>query len=97
MSSVVNIAIHASQSAANVQRDLLESVRTHRVNHKFHYDSVKQTNNRARGPRPYLRQDAQELDSHLCGRPGEGADVSVRFGKGAHYLPGRVSLFQFQF
>ena len=27
----------------NVRRDLLESLRTRRVNHKFHYDSVKQT------------------------------------------------------
>ena len=44
MSSVVNIAIHASQSPENVRRDLLESLRTRRVNHKFHYDSIKQTN-----------------------------------------------------
>ena len=44
MSSVVNIAIHASQSPKNVRRDLLESLRTRRVNHKFHYDSIKQTN-----------------------------------------------------
>lgn len=44
MSSIVNVAIHASQSPENVQRDLLESLRTRRVNHKFHYDSIKQTN-----------------------------------------------------
>jgi L-histidine Nalpha-methyltransferase len=44
MSSVVNVAIHVSQSPENVRRDLLESLRTRRVNHKFHYDSVKQTN-----------------------------------------------------
>ncbi len=44
MSSVVNVAIHASQSPENVRRDLLASLRTRRVNHKFHYDSVKQTN-----------------------------------------------------
>jgi uncharacterized SAM-dependent methyltransferase len=43
MSSLVNVAIHASQFPENVRRDLLESLRTHRVNHKFHYDSVKQT------------------------------------------------------
>ena len=35
--------IHASQFPENVRRDLLESLRTRRVNHKFHYDSVKQT------------------------------------------------------
>jgi L-histidine N-alpha-methyltransferase len=44
MSSIVNVAIHESQSPENVQRDLLASLRTRRVNHKFHYDSVKQTN-----------------------------------------------------
>lgn len=44
MSSAVNVAIHESQSPENVQRDLLTSLRTRRVNHKFHYDSIKQTN-----------------------------------------------------
>lgn len=43
MSSVVNVAIHPSQSPEAVRRDLLESLRTRRINHKFHYDSVKQT------------------------------------------------------
>src|SRR3954470_10920058 len=43
MTSVVNIAIHASQFPEQVQRDLKESIRTRQVNHKFHYDSVKQT------------------------------------------------------
>ena len=43
MSSLVQVAIHASQFPENVRRDLLESLRTRRVNHKFHYDSVKQT------------------------------------------------------
>ena len=44
MSSIVNVAIHSSQSPENVRRDLLESLRTRRVNHKFHYDSIKQAN-----------------------------------------------------
>ena len=43
MSSAVNVCIHASQFPENVQRDLLASLRTRRVNHKFHYDSIKQT------------------------------------------------------
>jgi L-histidine N-alpha-methyltransferase len=43
MSSLVNVAFHASQFPENVRRDLLESLRTRRVNHKFHYDSVKQS------------------------------------------------------
>lgn len=44
MSSVVRVAIHASQSPEAVRRDLLTSLRCREVNHKFHYDSVKQTN-----------------------------------------------------
>jgi L-histidine Nalpha-methyltransferase len=43
MSSVANVTIHASQFPENVRRDLLESLRTGEVNHKFHYDSIKQT------------------------------------------------------
>lgn len=43
MKSVAQICIHSSQFPENVQRDLLTSLRTRRVNHKFHYDSVKQT------------------------------------------------------
>ena len=43
MSSLVHVAIHASQFPESVRRDLVESLRTRRVNHKFHYDSVKQT------------------------------------------------------
>ena len=43
MSSAANVIIHASQFPEKIRRDLLESLRTRRVNHKFHYDSVKQT------------------------------------------------------
>ena len=43
MSSVANVLIHSSQFPDNVRRDLLVSLRTRQVNHKFHYDSVKQT------------------------------------------------------
>jgi uncharacterized SAM-dependent methyltransferase len=43
MSSVASVVIHASQFPESVRRDLLKSLRTRRVNHKFHYDSVKQT------------------------------------------------------
>lgn len=43
MSSAANVLIHSSQFPENVRRDLLASLRTRRVNHKFHYDSVKQT------------------------------------------------------
>jgi len=43
MTSAANVRIHASQFPENVRRDLLASLRTQRVNHKFHYDSIKQT------------------------------------------------------
>src|SRR3954471_5916578 len=43
MPSLVNVAIHSSQFPEKVRRDLLDSLRTRAVNHKFHYDSVKQT------------------------------------------------------
>jgi uncharacterized SAM-dependent methyltransferase len=41
--TVAKISVHSSQFPENVRRDLVESLRTGRVNHKFHYDSVKQT------------------------------------------------------
>jgi L-histidine Nalpha-methyltransferase len=37
------ISIHESQFPENVRRDLLVSLRSRKINHKFHYDSVKQT------------------------------------------------------
>jgi len=43
MTSVANVLIHASQFPENVRRDLLQSLRTRRVNHKFLYDGVRQT------------------------------------------------------
>ena len=43
MPTVARVEIHPSQFPAAVHRDLLESLRTRRVNHKFHYDSAKQT------------------------------------------------------
>src|ERR1041385_175785 len=43
MSATANVTIHASQFPEAVRRHLIESLRTRRVNHKFHYDSVKQT------------------------------------------------------
>jgi L-histidine N-alpha-methyltransferase len=43
MSSIAKVIIHASQFPEAVRRDLSESLRRRQVNHKFHYDSVKQT------------------------------------------------------
>ena len=38
MGSVVNVAIHPSQSPEMLRRDLLASLRARQVNHKFLYD-----------------------------------------------------------
>lgn len=43
MSTPVHVAIHPSQFPESVRRDLLQSLRHRQANHKFHYDSVKQT------------------------------------------------------
>ncbi len=42
MSATVNVAVHSSQFPENVRRDLIESLRSRKIAHKFHYDSVKQ-------------------------------------------------------
>ncbi len=44
MLSAAHVLIHPSQFPEQVRRDLIASLRTRRVNHKFHYDSIKQTN-----------------------------------------------------
>lgn len=41
--ATASVTIHRSQFPENVRRDLLASLATRRVNHKFHYDSVRQT------------------------------------------------------
>jgi uncharacterized SAM-dependent methyltransferase len=43
MSALANVAVHSSQHPENVRRDLLNALRTRKIAHKFHYDSVKQT------------------------------------------------------
>lgn len=43
MSFAARVTIHSSQFPAQIRRDLLESLRARKVNHKFHYDSFKQT------------------------------------------------------
>jgi L-histidine Nalpha-methyltransferase len=43
MKSTAEISIHESQFPENIRRDLLASLHERKVNHKFHYDSVKQT------------------------------------------------------
>jgi L-histidine Nalpha-methyltransferase len=43
ITSLAQVFIHESQYPAQVRRDLLKSLRDRQVNHKFHYDSLKQT------------------------------------------------------
>ncbi len=43
MSATANVAFHSSQFPEQIRRDLLKSLRSRRIAHKFHYDSVKQT------------------------------------------------------
>jgi uncharacterized SAM-dependent methyltransferase len=40
--STANVTIHSSQFPDNVRRDLLESLRSRAINHKFHYQTYKQ-------------------------------------------------------
>jgi L-histidine N-alpha-methyltransferase len=42
MVRIADVRIHASQFPENVRHELLRSLQTRAVNHKFHYDSVKQ-------------------------------------------------------
>lgn len=43
MDSLAHVAIHCSQFPDRVRQDLFSSLRARRINHKFHYDSIKQT------------------------------------------------------
>ncbi|HUE36628.1 MAG TPA: L-histidine N(alpha)-methyltransferase, partial [Candidatus Acidoferrum sp.] len=43
MSALANVTVHSSQFPETVRRDLLNSLRARKIAHKFHYDSVKQT------------------------------------------------------
>ena len=43
MPALAHVAVHASQFPDAVRLDLLESLRSRKINHKFHYDSLKQT------------------------------------------------------
>jgi uncharacterized SAM-dependent methyltransferase len=43
MSALARVTIHSSQFPESIRSDLIESLRKRQVNHKFHYDSVKQT------------------------------------------------------
>ena len=69
MTSIASVRIHASQFPEKVRRDLLASLRSRRVNHKFHYDSVKQTQKWLALHRAYS-PDAQRCGLRRDLRPG---------------------------
>jgi len=43
VSAFAQILVHESQFPDRVRADLIESLRSKKINHKFHYDSIKQT------------------------------------------------------
>src|SRR5207249_10386964 len=43
MPAVANVSIHSTQFPDEVRRALVESLRSRKINHKFLYDSLKQT------------------------------------------------------
>ena len=43
VSSVIQVHVHSSQFPEQVHADLINSLRSRQINHKFHYDSIKQT------------------------------------------------------
>jgi L-histidine Nalpha-methyltransferase len=40
--AIIQVSVHSSQFPAAVRRELKESLRSRRIGHKFHYDSIKQ-------------------------------------------------------
>ena len=92
MSTVAHVRIHASQFPQNILRDLIESLRRRRVNHKFHYDSVKQTQKWLALHQRYspTRNDA---DCHRIYEESFGAATAVVKGKTVH-VSGTVTLYQ---
>lgn len=76
MSDIANVAVHPSQFPAAVRRDLLASLRARRVNHKFHYDSVKQTHkwlalHQAHSPARHDRDCARVYDRSFAAAAAE--------------------------
>jgi uncharacterized SAM-dependent methyltransferase len=43
VSAFAQVTVHESQFPERVRADLIESLRSRKINHKFHYDSIKQT------------------------------------------------------
>jgi uncharacterized SAM-dependent methyltransferase len=78
--NIADVTIHASQFPENVRRDLLASLATRRVNHKFHYDSQRQTQkwlalHEAHSP---ARTDTDCLDTYDLAFDAVPAQISAK-------------------
>src|SRR5882724_9146293 len=86
MSSLVQLNIHSSAFPENVTRDLIESLRSRRINHKFHYDSVKQTQKWLALHHAYSPSRTDENCAAIYERSFEA--VAARSGKSKLHLLG---------
>src|SRR5260221_2054479 len=100
MLPLARVTIHCSQFPDAIRRDLLTSLRSRTVNHKFHYDSVKQTQKWLRLHQafsPWLKDpDCRNIydNSYVAAVERAGRSVVQVIGlgcgsghKGTHLLP----------
>jgi uncharacterized SAM-dependent methyltransferase len=85
MKPAANILIHESQFPENVRRDLLESLRARKINHKFHYDSVKQTQKWLALHQIYSPSRNDESVRAIYERSFEAAVAKIK-SKGVHVI-----------
>lgn len=93
MPSIVQVQIHSSQFPDRIREDLQTSLRERSIQHKFHYDSVKQANRWLRVHRKYsawnidsecaaLHEEAFEAAADLCAGNASIHVISLGCGSG---------------
>jgi L-histidine Nalpha-methyltransferase len=80
-----NISTHESQFPENIRRDLLKSLRSQKINHKFHYDSVKQTQKWLALHQIYSPTRNDENCRAIYEKASEAAAVKIK-PKGVHVI-----------
>jgi uncharacterized SAM-dependent methyltransferase len=85
MKSIAHVAIHPSQFPENVRRDLLASLRARKINHKFHYDSVKQTQQWLALHQMYSPSRSDEDVRAIYGQSFEAAAAKIK-SKSVHVI-----------
>jgi len=85
MSSAVAVTIDPSQFPENIRADLLTSLRRKQVNHKFHYDSVKQTQKWLRLHQRYSPSRHDRDCTHIYDQGFAAAAAAVR-SRSVHVL-----------